>query len=440
MNRSWNFRRGVLLALAGYTAFLVFAAPQRCADALQAGLRLCGGPLLVSLFPFLIVSALAAGCGAGQWLGFVFRPAARLMGIRAKGAGGVLLIGALGGFAPAAVAASEAVRTGQLTSRQASALLPACVCSGPSFVILTVGQQMLGSRAVGVRLFAAQLLAGYLTAALLCRMQGGAGQAPPAQGETIPLPALDAVIAQAAVTYLKLCGFVLYFRLLAAGCGALLPQPWAALPAMLLEVCSGCDQAARTGLWASTLCCAALSVQGVSVLLQVRTICPAEISLRPLLAARAVHLPLSVALFWLGSTVPVQAVQTFTTLTERVVVCAACRWTAPCWPLPCAASRWRSWRGVKVRAGLWAGSFSSECPGSGAPCVSTGAEPWVLQLQRPPPMAETGSCSWGRGQRDASECDAAAGCRNPLLFAEKAPSTQPMVSGNFIRCYCRSVI
>ena len=190
MNRSWNFRRGVLLALAGYTAFLVFAAPQRCADALQAG-------LLVSLFPFLIVSALAAGCGAGQWLGFVFRPAARLMGIRAKGAGGVLLIGALGGFAPAAVAASEAVRTGQLTSRQASALLPACVCSGPSFVILTVGQQMLGSRAVGVRLFAAQLLAGYLTAALLCRMQGGAGQAPPAQGETIPLPALDAVIAQA---------------------------------------------------------------------------------------------------------------------------------------------------------------------------------------------------------------------------------------------------
>ena len=61
MNRSWNFRRGVLLALAGYTACLVFAAPQRCADALQAGLRLCGGPLLVSLFPFLTGPALAVG-------------------------------------------------------------------------------------------------------------------------------------------------------------------------------------------------------------------------------------------------------------------------------------------------------------------------------------------------------------------------------------------
>ena len=178
---------------------------------------------------------------------------------------------------------------------------------------------MLGSRAVGVRLFAAQLLAGYLTAALLCRMQGGAGQAPPAQGETIPLPALDAVIAQAAVTYLKLCGFVLYFRLLAAGCGALLPQRGRRCR-HAAGVCSGCDQGCPHRAVGRTLCCAALSVQGVSVLLQVRTICPAEISLRPLLAARAVHLPLSVALFWLGSTVPVQAVQTFTTLTERVVV------------------------------------------------------------------------------------------------------------------------
>ena len=99
-----------------------------------------------------------------------------------------------------------------------------------------------------------------------------------------------------------------------------MPTGAGTLCAILLEVCSGCDLASRTGQWGSLLCCAALSVQGLSVLLQVRTICPAEISLRPLLAARAVHLPLSVALFWLGSTVPVQAVQTFTTLTERVVV------------------------------------------------------------------------------------------------------------------------
>lgn len=327
MNPLHKFQRGVLLLLAIFTAFLLFAAPQVCSAALHEGLLLCGGPLLVSLFPFLIVSALLMRCGAGQTLGFVFGPIARLIGIRAAGAGGVLLVGFCGGFAPAATAAAEAVHSGQLTARQASFLLPACICSGPSFVVLTVGEQMLGSRALGLRLFAAQVLAGYLSAAVLCRLCGGAQtSAPPVPQEQCP-PRLDAVVAQAAVTYLKLCGFVLYFRLLAAGCSAFLPGAWAALPAMLLEVCSGCDLASRTGLWASSLCCAALSLQGASVLLQVRTICPPEVSSWPLLAARVLHLPLSLALFYLG--LPEQAVQTFSTFSGRVVT--LCRV-----PLDCA--------------------------------------------------------------------------------------------------------
>ena len=86
---------------------------------------------------------------------------------------------------------------------------------------------------------------------------------------------------------------------------------------MLLEVCSGCDYAARTGLWASGLCCAALSVQGASVLLQVRTLCPQEVSFKPLLWGRVLHLPLSLALFYLG--LPQSAVESFNTLCARVV-------------------------------------------------------------------------------------------------------------------------
>ena len=170
MYQTFRFQRVVLLGAAIGTAGLVFAAPQCCACALQQGLALCGGPLLVSLFPFLIVSALLMRCGAGQVLGFVFRPVARLIGVRSPAAGGVLLIGFLGGFAPAAAAVAEAVRNRELTPQEASALLPACICSGPSFVILTAGEQLLGSRVLGIRLFAAQVLAGYLTAALLDRL------------------------------------------------------------------------------------------------------------------------------------------------------------------------------------------------------------------------------------------------------------------------------
>lgn len=263
-----------LFLLGAATAALVFAAPQTCAEAFRQGLALCGGPLLVSLFPFLVVSALIMRSGAGEVLGVLLWPVVRCIGLRSRSAGSVLLIGLVGGFAPAAAATAEAVRSRELTSQEASALLPACICSGPSFVILTVGEQLLGSRTAGVCLFAAQVLAGWLTAALLCRVRGIPEPlpAPPAAAQTEPPPALDAILAQAAVTYLKLCGFVLYFRLLAAGCG---------------------------------------------LLLQVRTLCPPEVSFKPLLWGRVLHLPLSLALFYLG--LPQSAVESFNTLCARVV-------------------------------------------------------------------------------------------------------------------------
>ena len=304
------------LLIALMAGSLPFAAPETCAQALREGLALCGGPLLLSLFPFLIVSTLFIQCPAGELLGLPFCPIARLIGIRSAAAGRVLFIGFLGGFAPAANAAAEAVRSGQLTAKEADALLPACVCSGPSFVILTVGRSMLGSTELGVLLFLAQLTAGYLSAALLARL------APPLPSKVeshavVSLSLrLDGVIAQAAITYLKLCAFVLFFRMLAAGAGALLPSPAGTLCAMLLEVCSGCDLASKSGRFASMLCCASLSLQGASVLLQVRTICPPEMTLRPLYCARLLHLPLSLLIFLI--LLPQREQETFSTLCGQV--------------------------------------------------------------------------------------------------------------------------
>ena len=53
------------------------------------------------------------------------------------------------------------------------------------------------------------------------------------------------------------------------------------------------------------------------MLLQVRTLCPPEVSFKPLLWGRVLHLPLSLALFYLG--LPERAVESFNTLCSRVV-------------------------------------------------------------------------------------------------------------------------
>ncbi len=331
MSHREKFSAGCVLALAAFTGVLPFAVPQVCAQALQEGLALCTGPLLLSLFPFLIVSSLLIQCPAGEALGLPFRPVVRLIGLKSPCAARVLMIGFLGGFAPAASAAAEAVHTGQLTAEEADDLLPACVCSGPSFVVLTVGQDLLGSTELGVCLFAAQILAGYLSAAVLCRLH----RHPTASRERIvqkqpsemPEIHLDHVLATAIQNYLKLCGFILYFRMLAAGIGVIAPPAVGVFSAMLLEVCSGCDLASKTGLWASSLCCASLSLQGLSVLLQIRTLCPAEMTLCPLYQARLLHLPLSLAVFYL--LLPEGEQSVFSTLAARVVVL----W---CVPLDCA--------------------------------------------------------------------------------------------------------
>ena len=120
-----------LFLLGAATAALVFAAPQTCAEAFRQGLALCGGPLLVSLFPFLVVSALIMRSGAGEVLGVLLWPVVRCIGLRSRSAGSVLLIGLVGGFAPAAAAAAEAVRSRELTPQEAVArlhLLRAILC------------------------------------------------------------------------------------------------------------------------------------------------------------------------------------------------------------------------------------------------------------------------------------------------------------------------
>ena len=121
MNQLFRWDQMGLFLLALAAGILPFAVPEVCAAALREGLTLCSGPLLLSLFPFLVVSRLLVQCPESDLLALPFRLAAWGIGIRTPCAARVLCIGFLGGFAPAASAAAQAVRTGQLTAEEADA-------------------------------------------------------------------------------------------------------------------------------------------------------------------------------------------------------------------------------------------------------------------------------------------------------------------------------
>ncbi len=319
-------------AAAAITTFLIFAAPQASRDAAVQGLALCGGSLLLGIFPFLVVSNLVVSSGCADALAIPFWPAARLLGGHSKDGAAALLLGALGGFAPAAAAVSGLYRQGRLDKTAAELLLAAAAGSSPSFVILSVGGQMLGRTGLGVRLYLCQLAAAYASVLVyrLLTQRGGRrlhpapliSDPPPDQ----PRPSVPAAIGDAALTYVRLCGFVIYFRILTGACTALLPQKTAILPALFLEVSTGCSLAAGLPVYAVYGCCAALSVQSISVLLQLRAICPPELSLRPLLLIRPLHLVLSLGLLRLSLSGD-QAETVFNSLEARVV-------TLPRLPMP----------------------------------------------------------------------------------------------------------
>ena len=99
MNQTKNFSGLVSLMLAVLIGALPFAAPEACAQALREGLTLCSGPLLLSLYPFLVVSALLIQCPAGGCAGPAI-PACGMAGgrvcsLRGPGAAGRILWAAL---------------------------------------------------------------------------------------------------------------------------------------------------------------------------------------------------------------------------------------------------------------------------------------------------------------------------------------------------------
>lgn len=325
-----------MLALGLLT--LLLARPDESIRGIEEGLRCCAGQIIPALFPFFVVTNLIASGPAARLLGRVLRPVARLLGFEGDGAATALLLSWLGGFAVAAGCIGQLYRARQLTKPEAECLLASAVGSGPAFVINTVGLLMLGSHRAGVLLLGALLLANLCCGLLLrpalrrqrsgtpARAGGEAESKAAEQADTGPQPAtrqtgLVAAVGRAVDSTLTVCGFVLFFRFLCVVLAGLLPQggPAAFAASALLEVTSGCAAAAALGAGRMYACCAALSLQSLSVLLQVRALLPAELSMRPLLRCRVVHLPLSLLFLRLGLRLLPDASAALSTLAPRVL-------------------------------------------------------------------------------------------------------------------------
>lgn len=305
---------------------LLLACPAESIQGIAEGLRCCAGQIIPALFPFFVVTNLIATGPAAQLLGRAMRPAAKALGLKSPQAPTALLLGWLGGFAVAANCTAQLYLGGRLDKQEAERLLVSAVGSGPAFVVNSVGLLMLGSHRAGVLLMASLLLANAACGLLTRPARGPQPQSTHQSPQPGPAHGGDAglvgAVRRAVDSTLTVCGFVLFFRFLCVVLSRFVPHSgWAQFVlSAALEVTSGCLAGAQLGPAGVYACCAALSVQSLSVLLQVRALLPKELSMRPLLCCRAAHLALSLLFLRIGLRLWPAEAEAFSSLAPQVLL------------------------------------------------------------------------------------------------------------------------
>lgn len=208
------------LALAG----LLFAAAglvlhaERAAQTGRTAIQLCLEVLIPSLFPFFIVSALIVSLGYADALSRLFGPLMRGL-FRVNGrCSAAFALGIVGGYPVGARTAIALYREGACSRTEAERMLAFCNNSGPAFILGVVGSGIFGSARLGLRLYAAHVLASVLVG-MLFRFYRRADAPEPlsAAPRTAPprfLSAFVDAVGSAASGVLRISAFVVSFAVL----------------------------------------------------------------------------------------------------------------------------------------------------------------------------------------------------------------------------------
>lgn len=203
---------------------LLFAAalllwPETASAAAQAGLLLCFRTIIPALFPFFVVVSLLLQMGFAAALQQLFasfmRPLFHLGGVCAV----PLLAGLVGGYPSGAKAVAELYNQGLLSKQEAEAALAFTNNCGPAFLLSYVGAGVLGSSRAGVYLLLIHVFSALITGMVVCRWAGlrqGGGRKRLGNGETRSLAAAFPTAVTASFTStLNICGFVVFFQVIA---------------------------------------------------------------------------------------------------------------------------------------------------------------------------------------------------------------------------------
>lgn len=215
MNQTTSIRRyfPLIIALAALNAMLCYS--EAALEGAKNGLSICANMIVPSLFPFFVLSFLLNDLGLPAYLGRFLEPMMKaLFGVSGAGAS-AFIIGITGGYPLGAACIADLHHRGDITTRDGNKLLTFCNNSGPAFIIGAAGIGIFRSAGVGLGLYAAHILAAFITGLFLSGTKCTDRSSPLIWIENTSLSqSLPAAIKNATMQILTVCGFVVTFSVL----------------------------------------------------------------------------------------------------------------------------------------------------------------------------------------------------------------------------------
>lgn len=235
------------LFFVGIGFFIVlFIFPSEFASGFSAGLSNCAQIVIPSLFPFLVASSLAGAGEIPQFIKKLAEPITQKLFRLPSDCLPAIILGQLGGYLSGAKAAESLYSSGNLSRSQAQRLLLFCVNSGVGFSVNAVGNALLGSRYAGRVILAALIISSLVTGFFLRFLPDRPSETKKIIKKTpnLSYAVVNSVLSSSS-SMIACCGFVCFFSgLIAVMSGVLNNQTAKIIVSCLLEVTSGCAEAA----------------------------------------------------------------------------------------------------------------------------------------------------------------------------------------------------
>lgn len=161
-NKLSDMKMLLVLMFIAITCFFILAKPVEVAGGAKQGLLFCGNTLIPSLFPFMFLSSFTINSGLAEKTEKYFSGITKkLFGLPGY-CSATIILSLIGGYPVGARGVKALYENKLIDDAAAQKMMCFCVGAGPAFVITVLGEQMLGSKSIGIMLFVSQVISGII--------------------------------------------------------------------------------------------------------------------------------------------------------------------------------------------------------------------------------------------------------------------------------------